>query len=360
MNSHKIILCALFLSILFGGCGDAAKTSDDDDQNVSVRELPSIPPENVKIFTMKCDVFDKELLSNGILRAREKAELKFTSQEIINNINFRNGDRVNRGDAIASLETVKMEDKVRQSRNALLQARLNLQDVLIGQGYTLADSLSVPAETMNIARVKSGFEQAVADLIMAEYDLEKATIKAPFNGIIANLSDKQYNYPSSTSFCTLINDTYFEAEFKVLESEIGSVKRNDKVDVMPVSGSEAFTGRVTAVNPQVNEKGLVVISALVENRKGLLFDGMNVNIKVKQEIGNCMVVPKSAVVIRSGKPVVFIHQGGKAIWKYVTLGHENSTCYTLLPMDDTVSEGDEVIYEGVVNLAHESPVTIKL
>ena len=146
----------------------------------------------------------------------------------------------------------------------------------------------------------------------------------------------------------------------MLESEIGSVKRNDKVDVMPVSGSEAFTGRVTAVNPQVNEKGLVVISALVENRKGLLFDGMNVNIKVKQEIGNCMVVPKSAVVIRSGKPVVFIHQGGKAIWKYVTLGHENSTCYTLLPMDDTVSEGDEVIYEGVVNLAHESPVTIKL
>ena len=126
MNSHKIILCTL-LSILFGGCGDAAKTSDDDDQNVSVRELPSIPPENVKIFTMKCDVFDKELLSNGILRAREKAELKFTSQEIINNINFRNGDRVNRGDAIASLETVKMEDKVRQSRNALLQARLNLQ-----------------------------------------------------------------------------------------------------------------------------------------------------------------------------------------------------------------------------------------
>ena len=359
MNSHKTILYTLLLSMLLSGCGDAAKTSADDDQNVSVRELPAIPPENVSVFTIKCDVFDKELLSNGTLRAKEKAELKFTSQEIIKDINFRNGDRVNRGEAIATLETMKMEDKVRQCKNSLLQARLNLQDVLIGQGYTLTDSLSVPKETMNIARVKSGFEQAVADLKTAEYELEKATISAPFDGIIANLSDKKYNYPTTTSFCTLINDRYFEAEFKVLESEIGSVKRNDKVEVIPVSGGESFIGKVTAVNPQVNEKGLVEISALVENKKGVLFDGMNVNIKVKQEIANCMVVPKSAVVIRSGKPVVFIHQGGKAIWKYVTLGHENSSCYTLLPMDDTVNEGDEVIFEGVVNLAHESPVKVK-
>ena len=41
------------------------------------------------------------------------------------------------------------------------------------------------------------------------------------------------------------------------------------------------------------------------------------------------------------------------------LGHENSSCYTLLPMEDTVSEGDEVIFEGVLNLAHESPVIVK-
>ena len=359
MNSHKSTLYILLSIILHSGCGDSAKTSEDDDQNISVRELPAIPSENVSVFTIKSDVFDKELLSNGILRAKEKAELKFTSQEIIRNINFRNGDRVNRGEAIASLETMKIENKVLQCKNSLLQARLNLQDVLIGQGYTLADSLSIPEETMNIARVKSGFEQAIADLKTAEYDLDKATISAPFDGIIANLYDKQFNYPTTTSFCTLINDRYFEAEFKVLESEISSVRRNDKVEVIPVSGGESFIGKVTAVNPQVNEKGLVEISALVENRKGLLFDGMNVNIKVKQEIRDCMVVPKSAVVIRSGRPVIFIHKDGRAIWKYVTLGHENSSCYTLLPMEDTVSEGDEVIFEGVLNLAHESPVIVK-
>ena len=253
-----------------------------------------------------------------------------------------------------------MQEKVKQCSNSLLQARLNLQDVLIGQGYSLSDSLSVPKETMHIARVKSGFEQAVADLKSAEYELEKATIKAPFDGIIANLSDKEYNFPGTTSFCTLINDRFFEAEFKVLENEIGNIKRNDKVEILPVSSGEPFAGKVTAVNPQVNEKGLVEIKALVENRNGLLFDGMNVNVKVKQEIRNCMVVPKSAVVIRSGKPVVFIHKDGKAIWKYVTLGNENSSCYTLQPMDDTVNEGDEVIYEGVVNLAHESPVVINM
>lgn len=357
MNSRSIILF-LLLTIVLCSCTNTSETSEENDENVSVRELPAIPPEKVKVFNIKCDVFDKELLSNGVLRAGEKAELKFTTQELITAINCKNGDRVKKGEAIATLETMKMEDKVSQCKNSLLQAKLNLQDVLIGQGYSLTDSLSVPTETMYIARVKSGYEQAVADLKSAEYDLEKATIKAPFDGIIANLNDKQHNFPGSAGFCTLINDKYFEAVFKVLESEIGSVKRGDKVDVLPVSSGEAFSGKISSVNPQVNEKGLVEVTALVENRKGLLFDGMNVNIRVKQEISNCMVVPKSAVVIRSGKPVVFIHKDGKAIWKYVTLGYENSSCYTLLPMDDTVNEGDEVIFEGVVNLAHESPVSV--
>ena len=45
----------------------------------------------------------------------------------------------------------------------------------------------------------------------------------------------------------------------MLESEIGIVKRNDKVEGIPVSGGESFIGKVTAVHPQVNEKGLVEV-----------------------------------------------------------------------------------------------------
>ena len=69
MINHKIIAVLCFLALI--SCNNAKNNQeeDDGDDNVSVRELPSIPAEKVKVFTMRCDVFDKELLSNGVFSA---------------------------------------------------------------------------------------------------------------------------------------------------------------------------------------------------------------------------------------------------------------------------------------------------
>ncbi len=82
---------------------------------------------------------------------------------------------------------------------------------------------------------------------------------------------------------------------------------------------------------------------------------MNVKMSVKRDLENALVVPKSAVVLRTGKQVVFVHSNGKALWNYVTTGLENMNEYIIT---DGLTEGMEVIYDGNVNLAHESPVTV--
>ena len=52
---------------------------------------------------------------------------------------------------------------------------------------------------------------------------------------------------------------------------------------------------------------------------------------------------------------MFTHENGKAMWNYVTTGLENMSEYIIT---DGLTEGMEVIYDGNVNLAHESPVTV--
>ena len=92
---------------------------------------------------------------------------------------------------------------------------------------------------------------------------------------------------------------------------------------------------------------------------GKLFDGMNVRISVKRSLEGQMVIPKTAVVLRSGKQVMFVVEDGKAMWKYVHTGLENMTEYTLTNWKaDGLEEGMKVIITGNVNLAHEAPVKV--
>ena len=78
---------------------------------------------------------------------------------------------------------------------------------------------------------------------------------------------------------------------------------------------------------------------------------------VLNSLGQHLVVPNSAVVLRSGRQVVFTvgDKKDKAMWNYVHTGLENMGEYTIV---DGLEEGMEVIVSGNVNLAHEAPVKI--
>lgn len=56
---------------------------------------------------------------------------------------------------------------------------------------------------------------------------------------------------------------------------------------------------------------MVKVKAVV-NGKGRLFSGMNVRVNVHRSLGKQFVIPKSAVVLRSGKQVVFTLKKGVA------------------------------------------------
>ena len=244
-----------------------------------------------------------------------------------------------------------------QAKDALEKAELELQDVLIGQGYPVGDASKVPADIMKLARVRSGYDQSLAQYELAAYEEEHATLVAPFDGVVANLFSKPFNEAStSEAFCSIIGTQGMEVDFTVLESELPLIKSGDKVIVTPYSDAGSRQeGRITQINPLVDDKGMVKVKATV-NGKGRLFSGMNVRVNVHRSLGGQLVIPKSAVVLRSGKQVVFTLKDGKAQWNYVQTGLENAESYSMA--DDALKEGDTVIVTGNVNLAHEAPVKV--
>jgi len=288
-----------------------------------------------------------------------KAELKFQSQEIIRKIHVKNGERVSKGQKIAELDKFKLEMTMSQAVESLEQAKLNLQDVLIGLGYSISDTV-IPPEVMKLVKLKSNYEQSQNNYTMAKYNLDAATMYAPFDGVVANLIDKEFNLPGGEAFCTIIDNYHPEVIFHVLESELSHISLNDKILVSPYSSSSyTIEGRITEINPMVEKATSMVRvkASLSGNKDNKLFEGMNVRVRIQLLLGKQLIVPKQSVVLRTNRQVVFKYEKNKAFWVYVQTGQENSESYVLI--DNALKAGDSIIYEGNINLSHEAPVIVK-
>ena len=159
---------------------------------------------------------------------------------------------------------------------------------------------------------------------------------------------------------TWIDDSQFDVEFSVLEAELQSVAVGQEVVVSPfVDEERTFEGRVTEINPSIDEKGQVKVRARIRNRDGALMEGMNVRVVVEKDVPDMFVVPKDAVLMRDGFHVLFRYRDGRAVWTYVDVVYSNISSYAVTGSrrkETEIREGDVVITSGNLNLADGTEV----
>ncbi len=150
------------LLFCLSACGGEKKDTDATQDSVET-VLPDEANE-VTIMTLKQTEFNHELISNGKLSARKLVDLRFESAEPSPYLREERR-RVNKGQKIAELATFRLTNKPAQAKDALEKARLELKDVLIGQGYMLkTQRKSRPQRSPSTG--KSGY-----DLALAQYHL---------------------------------------------------------------------------------------------------------------------------------------------------------------------------------------------
>ena len=343
-----------FISVLCAACGGAAEEQQADEH---VQALPPGEVAAVRTMVLQEQTFRHELISNGTVVAAQRADLRFEETGMVEDIFVKNGQRVRKGQKIAQLAQFKLENTLQQAADNLEKAKLELQDVLISQGYTLADSLKVPQETMKIAKIKSNYAYSLIQYDLAKYSLSHSVLYAPYDGVIANLSAKKYNMPPGNEpFCTVIANEGMDAQFSVLETELPLIRQGDRVELSPFSiQNYQATAVIEEINPLVDEHGMVKVKARIQGAATGLYEGMNIRVRVQRVAGKQLIVPKEALVLRNNRKVVFTAKNSQALWNYVETGLENASGYVII---DGLQAGDSVIYEGNLNLAHETPVEV--
>lgn len=356
----KIVILTLSLCCIVLGNQSCTTSSAKDIEDIEKQKFAA-ERNPVEVMVLDRSTFNKEMVSNGKLKAFRKCELQFETTGQVSDLFVKNGKLVKANSTIAILHQQDANQKLKQAEIQFKKAELDRFELLIGQGYNAENIDSIPKSIVETADIRSGYSQAKNGLEEARLSMNKHSLNAPFSGKIANLECKRYEYVNSgKAFCTLIDDSRFEVEFSVLESELKEITQGLKISIQPFSLSKKFTGYIHEINPLIDENGMVKIKALVNNPGGLM-EGMNVKIIIKKSVSEQLVVPKSAVLIRQNKEVLFRVKSGKAFWTYVHTLHENSNSRAVIANTDRGADlnvGDTIIVSGNLNLAHESEVEV--
>lgn len=357
MYNRKIIYiaCSCALLTMMSSCKENEKNAPE----VSEQEQTIV---EVDTLSLRSQVFYKQLLCNGKLTAIRKADLQCPKQgEILQSVSVKNGDYVTKGTLLATIDIQDKMAELEKTKHDLERARVELQDKLIGLGYD-EDFSKIPADVLHRAEITSGYYSTKFQLETAQKAIEDCRLYAPFDGKIANLEARAHQ--AGSKFCTLIDDSFFEVEFKILEAELLFVKEGQTVRISPfISEEESYSGIITEINPTIDEKGMVKVKAKIKNTSSTLMDGMNVRIIVENAIPDMFVVPKESVVERDGYHVIFLYDSdtSHAVWTYVDIVYSNLSSFAITGCagkETEIHEGDVVITSGNLNLADETEVRI--
>lgn len=306
--------------------------------------------------------FPVELVSNGKLEACRKASLKFRTSSKVTRIYFQNGDWVEEGRLIAEMDNQLEKLDLEQAKLRMERVRLERLALIVGHQIGARGPDDIPVEALKRFNMQTGFEEAELAYQQALIRYEYTRLPAPVAGRIASLECKEQNFPAvDKPFCLIVNDKEFEVVFPAMENEINGLRIGQEVIVKPFAiDSMTFSGRITQINPLIDEHGNVIVKAHVFNTNGRLVEGMNMKALIRDQVPGGLIVPKEAVVLRNNQQVVFSLRNGRSSWNYVESDLENSSSYTIRVVKAGILKaGDTIITKGNLNLANDAELDFK-
>ena len=184
-----------------------------------------------------------------------------------------------------------------------------------------------------IAIAQAAVTQASEQLRLAREELDKATIKAPIDGVITtqhlNLGDpaQLISQPTAKPVFTIVEVAMLKAVWHLPAADARSIQKDDLVLISTDSGIRNIVGTVTFISPTVNrENNTVLVHATVTNsdlsHENGLKPGTAVTISIKTgERKNVQLLPlRSVLNIQNGSATLFVAEGNVARVKQVTVG----------------------------------------
>lgn len=305
----------------------------------------SSPPPAVETVIAGLEPVQVEVSAIGTLEANQSIVVTPEISGIVTSIDFEDGQRLEQGDLIVTLNDEDLKARVQQAEAQLTLARANFERArkLVSRG---SGTKRARDEALN------ALKSAEAQLALARAALDKGTIEAAFSGIVGlrQVSLGQYVTPGQP-IATLADVDHLRIDFRVSEIYLVDIEEGQAVDIaFDALPGETFRGTVSAIDPVIDVDGRAIkVRAVIANEDGRLRPGLFGRVKIVTQTRNSIVLPEQAIVSTAGsdatgaKAVFVVDDEGKAHMRPVELGVRQPG---KVEIRSGVEEGERVITAG--------------
>lgn len=284
----------------------------------------------------------------GTLRAAESVVIKSELAGRIEKISFADGSRVKKGDVLIAFDAAVQRAQVEQAKaeHDLAIAKLKRTQELFDKKFLSAAALDDAKATEKIVQAR---------LALAQANLEKMSLRAPFDGSIGIRQVSVGDYIKEGADLVNLEDvSSMKADFRVPEQVSGRLRVGQAVNLeSDAYPGQRFPASVTAIDPSVDAAGRsVLMRAVLRDSSQRLKPGMFVRVRLVLETKpNAIVIPEESIVTQQGRLIIFKVVDGKAVSAAVKTGLR-TTVYgkAVVEVVDGLSAGETVVTAGQIKI----------
>lgn len=309
-------------------------------------------PTPVETARVEVRPLESVVASVGSLLAEDAVTVRPEVAGLVDRLYVPDGARVKAGAPLIGLESALLRAEHREAVANLERSR---------RSYRRAEEL---VQQQLLAR--ADYDQAKSDLGVdearvqsARIRLEKATVRAPFAGVLGLIQVSRGDYVQvGQALVNLVKLDPMRVDFRVPERVLAQLRQGlslrVKVDAWP---NRTFNGKVIAVDPQIDpDTRSVLVRATVENADEVLRPGLFAHIElVLARREQALWIPERALWPLGARSVVFRVVDGKAQQVQVEPGQREPG---LVEIRGGLAAGDVVVAAGQGKLYDGAPVSI--
>ena len=308
---------------------------------------------NVEVDTIKSELIGNEFSYSGTFEPNKETKLSAEIQGKINDVLVDVGSFVTKGQSLIQLD------------NSLLKLQLQSVDLQVEGLEADVKRFTVLANAdavqgVQLEKAELGLNSAKVQRATLLEQINKTTIKAPFNGVVtAKLTEEGAFAAPGLPLLQITDISVLKFTVNVSENDLRSFQLNQTFPIYADAYSnELLTGKTIMIGSKANMGSSFPVQFIVTNTSDLkIKSGMFGKVSMKSENQKSgIIIPASTIVGTSSQPQVYKVKNGKAVLIDITIAQKikNKTV-----VSKGLEDGDVIITNGFINLFNNANVTAK-
>ena len=364
-NRATCLILALIAVLPFAGCGQKQVQADAPRQSAVPVVVAKVSQRNVPV----------DLRAIGNVQPYSTVQIKSQINAQVNDVHFKEGQDVHKGDLLFSLDKRQLEADLKKSEGTLAKDQAQLANAQVKAArYTELMKQGVISKQEYDAAIADAdaFKASVAadhaEVENAKVQLNYATIYSPIDGRTGSLLVNAGNLVKANdtpSMVTINQISPIYVEFSLPEQQLTEIKRhmtNGRLKVQAVINNDfqnPSTGELTFIDNAVDTTtGTIKLKGTFPNRDHRLWPGQFVDVVVTLAMQpNAITVP--SVAVQNGQNGTFVYvvkQNQTAETRPVSV---TRTYGSDAIIGQGLAAGETVVTDGQVRLQNGAKVQIK-